>query len=71
MGGSLGQGEWRGKINEVNTPIDIMYICENTNANFNTLYGEGGNGEEDGESPPSACVHVCHYYYQLHYDVRL
>ena len=53
-------GEGSGRINKGITPIDIMYMCENTNANLNTLYGEGREcGREPGESSPSTvCMHV-------------
>ena len=65
-------GRWSGwgeggRINEGITSIDIMYICEITNVNLNILYGEG----EAGGKPTKCCVHVCHYHYELHYDVRL
>ena len=50
----------RGKINEGNTSTDIMYICENTNANLNILYGEGKElrGSRGGGSPSAVCMYV-------------
>ena len=48
-----------------------MYICEKTNVNLNTLYGEGEDGEGAGGNLTKCCVHACHYHYELHYDVRL
>ena len=53
--------------------IDVIYICENINANLNIMYGEGeGAAKEGGRGKlTKCCVHVCHYHSELHYDVRL
>ena len=74
QGGGVGEvAVGRGRINEGITSIDIMYICKNTNVSLNnTLYGEGwGSGEGARGKPTKGYVHVCHYDYELHYDVRL
>ena len=46
------EGEWgkRRRINEVNTSTDIMYLCEDTNANLNIMYGEGEVGRKLGKA---------------------
>ena len=72
QGGGLAEGGGvRGRINEGITSNDLMYMCENINVNLNTLSGEGGSGEGVRGKPTKCCVHVCHYHYELHYDVRL
>ena len=68
---SRGREEERGRISEGFTSTDIMYVCEDSNVNLNILYGEGGRGKGVGGKLTKCCVHVCHYHYELHYDVRL
>ena len=68
---SKGRGGGRVRFIEGITTIGYVYICENTNVNLSTLFGEGGDGKRARGKPTKCCVHVCHYHYELHYDVRL
>ena len=61
----------RGRIKEGNTSTDIMYIHDNANVYLNIFYREEGEWEGSWGKPSNCCVYVCHYHYELHYDVIL